>query len=416
MEHEARRRVLQAAFILDAQQLALFAQPPVLLQPSADWSSSWERNQKAIDIPFPCSSDLWESKHLSDWFNLASAYKPTSLSAVADTFGRSTGVRPDSLDTFQSTLLLAHSLSSRRQGQEFENSLRQFGDILERAVAVENRQSMTQLLTRSQSPQSRTLFTYHAFLAAHYSPLHALLTVSGESWLFNKKLPEEEDFRTAKSRLRAWASDTDDVRKAVWHAVRVLQYAVAEYPGDRAPEHGSATISQQMELESVFGITKADYGPILGGWLPSDSTSMITWDGFLPGPVVSSEPGPLTMLHANWSLYICALICWAYGFEHTAAMFPQLPSFLTQHRRPDNNTDAARSYVSSMLSLAPTWEHISHASIPMTVRSNTLALLKFIRLNTLQGRLGGLLNEGERVLARLEERKGQGEIRGMWNF
>lgn len=421
VEHEARRRVLQATFILDAQQSVLFAQPPVLLQPSTDWSNSWERNQKTIDIPFPCSSDLWESKHLSDWFNLASAYKPMSLSAVADTFGGSVGVRPDSLDTFQSTLLLAHRLSSRRQDQEFESSLRQFGDILERAVAFQNRQPLTQSLARSQSPQSRTLFTYHAFLVAHYTPLHALLTVSGESWLFNKKLPEEEDFRIAKSRLRAWASDTGDVRKAVWHAVRVLQYAVAEDPADRPPEHGSTLqgpISQQMELESVFGISKADYGPIIESWLgPSDSTSMITWDGFLSGPVASSEPGPLTMLHANWSLYISALVCWAYGFDHTAAMFSQSPSFLTQHHRPNSNTDTARSYISTMLSLAPTWEHISHANIPVTVRCNTLALLKFIRLNTLQGRMGGLLNEGERVLARLGERKGpEGGMRGMWNF
>jgi len=118
-------------------------------------------------------------------------------------------------------------------------------------------------------------------------------------------------------------------------------------------------------------------------------------------------------------LYISVLICWAYGFE--AGLQTNTSSILSSH---SYSTSAAllqsvQQYLQSMISLTPTWKHVSRSTIPVTVRSNTRPLLSYIRMTTLrEGRMGGLLNEGERVLARLSETQlsRDGGVRGMWHF
>jgi hypothetical protein len=359
VEHEARRRVLQAAFVLDIQQSVLFGQPPVLLQPSVGSATAWRQSSRTIDIPFPCRSDLWESRQLTDWSALARVYAPSSLASMAVDFGQPTGLQPSQLDDFQSSLLLAYGLSGRAAGRDPESSLASF------AAAMDPQPLM--------DVQSRTLFNLHILLATRYTPVHVLLTVSGESWLFNQKLPQEGDFRAAKLALRKWASDTDDVKKAVWHAVRALQYAS---DGGDGVETSPATPTH--------------------------------WSNFLPVP---PRIGPLNMLQTDWGLYLCVLICWAYGFEANAP----------PHEDTDviNTASFARGYVDAMISLAPTWEQISRETIPEAVRCETVPLLQFIRTTRLEeGRVGGLLHEGERVLARLSEpqRARNGVIRGMWSF
>lgn len=368
LEHEARRRVLQAAFILDIQQSVLFGQPPVLLQPSSGTTGVWEQGSRTIDLPFPCNSDLWESNQVEDWLRLASAYSPASLASVAATFGEPTGLKTEQIDTFQSMLLLAYNLSGRAQSRDLEGSLAKFANTLENNVA--GSQQTGAHLPALSSPHSRTLFSHHALLVARYTPVQALLTVSGESWLFNRKLPQEGDFRVAKDVLRQWVTDTDDVKKAVWHAVRALQYVVLV-----------------------------------------DAAPTASWSGFQP---MAQGTEPLGMLQTDWSLYICALICWAYGFDASSSS-----SAPPTHHESSNDTEVARAYVQAMVSIAPTWEGISRESIPASVRCNTVPLLEFLRSTRLQeGRMGGLLNEGERVLARLSEPRTShaGGIRGMWSF
>jgi hypothetical protein len=378
VEHEARRRVLQAAFILDIHQSVLFGQPPVLLQPSSGRSSAWRQGSRTIDIPFPCSSDLWESRQLEDWLGIARASSPSSLASAAATFGEPAGLQPEQIDIFQSTLVLAYDLSGRAQSRDLESCLGKFARALENMGDSHGAGTPVPALS---SPHSRTLFSQHALLAARYTPIHALLTVSGESWLFNRKLPQEDDFRVAKGTLRQWVSDTDDVKKAVWHAVRALQYAVMV-----------------------------------------DAVPATPWTGFHP---TSPSTGPLDMLQTNWSLYICALICWAYGFETNVSPWTQPPYHHHHHHhhhatgRSNDTTELARAYIQAMVSIAPTWERISREGIPMTVRYNTVPLLVFLRTTRLrEGRMGGLLNEGERVLGRLSEPRTShaGGIRGMWSF
>jgi hypothetical protein len=398
VEHETRRRVLQAAFVLDIQQSTLFGQPPVLLQPNPNRSGRESHGSRTIDIPFPCSSELWESRHLEDWLVTARSYSPSSLSHVAASLSENmTGIQINEIDPFQSHLLLAYGLSDRSKRGDTQTSLAQFASLLENVNTSRGSQETTTTSSSSSSSlkpsprshsHSRTLFSLHSLLAARYTPIHALLTVSGESWLFNRKLSQEEDFRSAKDKLRRWVSDTDDVKKAVWHASRALQHVTFE-AGHPAAQRLSSCSS------------------------PAASS--------LPSPIVhtTTTPEALKMLQTNWSLYISVLICWAYGFE--AGLQTNTSSILSSH---SYSTSAAllqsvQQYLQSMISLTPTWKHVSRSTIPVTVRSNTRPLLSYIRMTTLrEGRMGGLLNEGERVLARLSETQlsRDGGVRGMWHF
>ncbi|KAJ2992599.1 hypothetical protein NUW58_g2110 [Xylaria curta] len=52
-------------------------------------------------------------------------------------------------------------------------------------------------------PESAVANTY---LALHHTPLRDLLAVSGDSWLFSKKILEQEDFLQRKASVKSWSS------------------------------------------------------------------------------------------------------------------------------------------------------------------------------------------------------------------
>jgi Fungal specific transcription factor domain len=373
VEHEARRRVLQAAFILDIQQSLLFGQPSVSLQPSSAPFNMWPQVSQTTNIPFPCNSDLWESRDLDDWLTLARAYVSLSLPSAAVSINRLQGLQSDHFDHFQALLLLAYNLSLRA-GPGDDNSI--LNDPLSTLVAALQDGNMDD---PTASPHSQSLFSYHTLMAARYAPLHTLLTVSGESWLFNQKLAQEGEFRSAKVKLRQWVSDTDDVKKAVWHAVRALRYVVGNTVWQSSTTASTVSTNTQWNTSNMLPTT----------------------------PLVTD---PSNMLQTNWSIYICVLICWAYGFETN-----NIPS---QDGLGETQATETRAYIYNMISLTPTWRHVSQANILSSVRCNIYPLLQHIRMTRLQeGRIGGLLNEANRVLARLSEpRFAHGEIRGMWSF
>ena len=92
----------------------------------------------------------------------------------------------------------------------------------------------------------------HTYLAIHNTPLHDLLAVAGDTWVFAQKLTPPSAFRAAQVRLGTWSSSLAAV-SATQHACKIL----------------SLTFSQnEKATTSIF-----DY----------------------------------------WGLYIAALICWAYG-------------------------------------------------------------------------------------------------------
>lgn len=346
-----------------------------------------------VDFPFPCSSKLWECADLEQWMEFARQYEPLVSSSarerivIQDSSGASGGSgsgevknRTIEIDPFQASLVFSQTLPNT---VDMEDKMEVFVDKVagKAATAVDDDGCKS-------DTTSYIRFLYHALLAAKHVPLQALVTVHGESWLFNRKVSEAE-FRAAKERLRVWTGETEEMHRALWHAVHVLRYAV------------------DQDSRSQTQTSAKDPLPLL----PHANASE------------SAAAGPLTMLQANWILYICTLICWTYENRTSLNNSPLSTDTVTATDSLPSAPISLRGYISVILSSSSS-SSSSCASFPSlrefldyhrqdnnndkTSPYNLTTILAHMRqtiINNAGGSLSGcgLLNEAGRVLMRLEE-------------
>lgn len=109
-----------------------------------------------------------------------------------------------------------------------------------------------------------------AYLALHHTPLHVLLAVSGDSWVFNKKIPDACLFAEYKRRLGEWRNS------------------------------GTSAIATVFAARAIRDFLSLSHG-----------------DGSGPTAASNASPahGTVTCKEISdyWGLYVCALICWAFG-------------------------------------------------------------------------------------------------------
>lgn len=110
----------------------------------------------------------------------------------------------------------------------------------------------------------------NVYLALHHTPLHDLLAVSGESWLFSQKVLEKSSFTGNKRRTKAWAGQHHAVSATIYAARAILGFLAA-------PRHNNSN----------------NHVNNLGGG--DEVTTCL--------PDISDY----------WGLYVCALVCWAFG-------------------------------------------------------------------------------------------------------
>lgn len=350
-ERETRRRILQASFILDTQQAALFEQLPAMVSVSSIQIKTQD------EMPFPCEDKLWESSPIEDWVNSATKFNNIDLSTAVH---QALSETPPPLDLFSSRLILSHIVSvsgNKKHGQEATTFLQRNLDTC-------------------GSPLTR--FSFHALLTARNTPIRQLLTVSGESWLFGKKVDSEADFLNAMRDLRHWVDDTTQSLRALWHATSLLRIAFDTSTGRTFdPEH------------------------------PSHSDRR------------------LNMLHEEWSIYLAALVCWAVGFDtsqnnpspgiHSSAVSTRSDAFSHSSSSsglsvasahpplldPADADEEMRIYLNATDVTSPEDLGVLDAGI----LGRTDGLLEVVRTTRLGGPMGELLNEAERVLYRLVEAK-----------
>ncbi|KAF9882309.1 C2H2 finger domain-containing protein [Colletotrichum karsti] len=109
----------------------------------------------------------------------------------------------------------------------------------------------------------------NTYLALAHTPLHDLLAASGDSWIFSQKVLEVKSFTDHQKRLAKWC-DTGDAAVAVAFACRALRAFT---------EHGN---------------------------IEEDSDDEDDWD--IGRPRMWRDD-----ISDYWGMYVCALICWAYG-------------------------------------------------------------------------------------------------------
>ncbi|KAM0591790.1 hypothetical protein ACHAP6_002067 [Verticillium nonalfalfae] len=120
----------------------------------------------------------------------------------------------------------------------------------------------------------------NTYLALHHAPLHDLLAVSGESWVFSQKLMEASSFAEHKKRLRQWSSSSEAATSVIF-ACRAMEAFTAQ--GNR------------------WDADEDD----------EDADNMDIWDTQRPRAWRDD-------VSDYWGMYVCALICWAFGHGASA--------------------------------------------------------------------------------------------------
>jgi hypothetical protein len=245
---ESRRRLLCLCFIFDIHQ-AMYHQ-----QSRAKTCSDATNTILYV----PCPEFIWESTSAADWdANRNGNHSDQPLHLAQQYLAQENS---SELSHFTQTLHICAIVSQLRNHDDPNDpNNAQSHDVQLRISTLE-----------TLFPTSPTLYTY---LALYHTPLHDLLAVTGDTWVFSSKLKQPSLFIEAQMRLRAWSS-SPAAATAVHYACRVLEFA----------------LSNSQRASSADPRNGVDH---------------------------------LDLSH-YWSLYVAALICWAFGHrvgENTIARF-----------------------------------------------------------------------------------------------
>jgi hypothetical protein len=77
-----------------------------------------------------------------------------------------------------------------------------------------------------------------AYLALYHTPLHQLLSLTGNTWLFGQKLTDRDDFvKNILQTVKSWAS-SPAAALATWHACHLLRHTIKSSSGPGEPFRG----------------------------------------------------------------------------------------------------------------------------------------------------------------------------------
>ncbi|KJZ78707.1 hypothetical protein HIM_02098 [Hirsutella minnesotensis 3608] len=239
---ESCRRLLAACFLLSVHGNWYYEQPF-----AGDFGLDI-CSPMMLSIPLSANStQAWETESVEVWSTLdvASIRQQT----VGDMLQQA--LSPASIEgmpSFDASLLLAaQALQLPRRSNYTEV------DVIDDASSVKPEN----LVILKLFPHSPVAYVY---LALHYTPLHWLLSVSGDSWVFNKKVPQASSFMKHQRKLEQWRNS------------------------------GSAAIATLFAAKAL----KAFLG------LESGAASQL-------------KPLPWRDISDFWGVYVCSLICWAFG-------------------------------------------------------------------------------------------------------
>lgn len=258
--HETRKRVLAACFWLDVMCSRYYEQYPTKVQ-GLDYSSPL-----TLPILLPATTArLWNAQTARDWADLLSQCgKSKTLAEVSLEDSTERDIRASS--PFDRAILLAAftlHLTRRRS----LNQVVGLDTVLDMEPAVGKIGS----LFSGSGPAN-------AALALHHTPLYFLLSVSGDSWVFNKKVPRASSFADHRRQLKEWC-ESANASVAMAFAARALKILLTP-------------------CIHVDASSEAHISP--------------TWDD----------------LSDFWVVYVCTLIFWAYGSGKVKTNEEQEPTIL----------------------------------------------------------------------------------------
>ncbi|EEU45388.1 uncharacterized protein NECHADRAFT_41324, partial [Fusarium vanettenii 77-13-4] len=250
IETEAHRRLVAACFLLDVHS-SRYHEGQHVSAAGLDYSSP-------STLPIPLTGDttqLWEAKDAQSWAKTRTKKSPKTLcNTNLGTLAASNIATAPPFDA--SVLLAAYSLflsplQSPTQASPMDN--------------LKGIQTETTPISKL-FPSSAVANTY---LALQYTPLECLLSVAGESWVFNKKVPEVSTYKEHQKVVEQWCRSDISSIAAVFAARALKAFLNLGASSDQAEENKA----KETRRKTV----------------------------------------PWTDISDYWGVYVCALICWAFS-------------------------------------------------------------------------------------------------------
>ncbi|KAI1389727.1 uncharacterized protein F4822DRAFT_442920 [Hypoxylon trugodes] len=357
IEHESRRRLLAACFVLDIHTSVYY--------------------QQHFLLPFPMSippvplikptEDLWDAQTPEAWKlameRMANNTEPLSLSDELPTAEQTANAPP--LDN--AVILTAEALRLPRRSSP---------SILDLTAEVD----LT--CTERISKLFQGSGAGNTYLALHYTPLHDLLAVSGETWLFSKKIQSPDVFEQHRRRLQKWCGSLHAGAAVGFAAKALIAYL--------------SNLNHTNDNILNTAISPSDPEEEDGGQGRDRSWNMMDLSDY-------------------WAVYVCALICWAHGHrtirgssgsgpgsDHTSST----PSHHHNRRHSNVNTGdkgerEAMNWLKMVSDLSP------EKALKAQGRKETMTIVSMIRRRLEDEAVGGksrLLVDAMWTLKKLEER------------
>ncbi|KAI0400475.1 hypothetical protein F4802DRAFT_619854 [Xylaria palmicola] len=341
---ESRRRLLTACFVLDVHT-SMYHEHSI--------SPSFLPSTPPIPLVKP-TQKLWAAQDQETWAALLSS-EPAQLGSASLADGV---VTPDHVNSAP-PLDLAVYLAS----EALHLPTRSPASTIDISAAVDP-DATARICTLF--PGSTAANTY---LALHHTPLRDLLAVSGDSWLFSRKLMDQQDFQRRKASVRAWSGSA--------HA-------------------GAAAVFAARALSAFFDT--------------NDNTPNTTRNVTARDEQGGGGGGGTSDISEYWALYVCALICWSLGNRTTrGGSGHAAASSSASSPRNGNAEGEARAWLKMVASLAPEASAVRN----VRARREVLGVVALVRRRLEGEAVGGkskLLVDAVRVLKSLEEEPNRGRF------
>ncbi|OTB16682.1 hypothetical protein K445DRAFT_316963 [Daldinia sp. EC12] len=363
IDNESRRRLLAACFVLDAHS-SLYYQQHVIQQ--------FPISTRPIPLIRP-TEDLWAAQTPEAWQALLDT-KPTNAGPLSHS-----GETPTAEQVMNARYLdRAVFLTS----EALRLPKRSNPSILDLSVEVDL--TCTEQISRL-FPGSAVGNTY---LALHYTPLHDLLAVSGDTWLFSRKVASPQVFQQHKKRLQHWCGSPHAGVAAGFAAKALLAFL----DGAESRNHNTLNTAVSSDPEE-----KGEY--------------VKDWD----------KSWNMLDISDYWAVYVCALICWALGHRsivrNNGAFSGSGLDCSSPHHDLNNNNDSSNANAGE----GGEWEAIrwlkkvaglsaADSSLGARSRRESMGVISMVRRRLEDEAVGAksrLLVESVGTLKKLEERVGQ---------
>lgn len=280
VEAEGKKRLLAACFIIDNHAAILHESPKARsdIDPSA--------------IPLTGHNDaLWSANSASEWFAILQNDPAAGRVQFMPSLDSLTPEQVAQYNIFDTSVILnAAALNLPRRNAQ-RNSVGKDAEaecpFLDDLRTPTTTSYAARAALKGIKPDDRlchlfslvNAITPNVYVALHHTPLHDLLAVSGESWVFSQKVLGSLTYVEHQKRLKAWIEGRSSTTSST-SPVSPTAASLEGMSSSKATIHAARALVGYFErgVEASNGVT----------------------------PYVTS-------ISNYWSMYVCALVIWAFG-------------------------------------------------------------------------------------------------------